>query len=103
LAGFDRRKAGFVKAGAFGNDGLQGSPLYGNAWIQGTTTGSFQIKATGADQMLPSTASVLTLASTNEGLLQRNRPHTVDPLESRPGSPAPARNSRRVRYGHERG
>ncbi|MEO8597670.1 MAG: carboxypeptidase-like regulatory domain-containing protein [Candidatus Solibacter sp.] len=26
---------------AFGNDGLQGPPLYGNAWIQGTTTGGF--------------------------------------------------------------
>jgi len=26
---------------AFGNDGLQGPPLYGNAWIQGTTIGGF--------------------------------------------------------------
>jgi hypothetical protein len=26
---------------AFGNDGLQGPPLYGNAWIQGTTNGQF--------------------------------------------------------------
>ena len=26
---------------AYGNSGLQGPPLYGNAWIQGTTKGSF--------------------------------------------------------------
>ena len=56
---------------AFGNNGLQGPPLYSNAWIEGTTTGQFWNGSTQAlyqvrPNLIVDTAFGVTLEDYNE-------------------------------------